>query len=186
MGLINDKAELKILLLLLLRRLGVAVRAGSLMELALGCDGELAYLEVMECLEELRASGHVSSGRDGYAILEKGLQNCEATVGILPGIVRARAERAAAEARSALRRPVLVRAGRTVRREGGYTVHMSLSDGYGEIMALELLTADNDQAEELEAAFRIRAEAVYECVLRALLDDLPSESPSDKNEGDLP
>ena len=67
----QEKLDIKILILFILRRLPDAVEGETLANLALG-DDAVGYFEYAECLAELEDSGHVERSGRMYRITEKG------------------------------------------------------------------------------------------------------------------
>ena len=63
----------------------------------------------------------------------------------------------------------MITTSRTIRRGGGYSVDLSLSDGMGEILSLELFAANEAQAIDIENGFRDRAESVFNVIIDELL-----------------
>jgi hypothetical protein len=53
--------------------------------------------------------------------------------------------------------------------DGDYLVTLSLSDGVGEIVKIELLATDEKQARALENGFRKNAETVYNDLIEKIL-----------------
>jgi hypothetical protein len=175
-GLIHELTEVKILLLFLLRHLAEPMGQEALTELALSCDGGITYFDVAECLSALLETEHVRLAGDEYAVTDKGARNGAVTESAVPYSVRVRALRLVSAARAAAERETLVRGAHELRREGGYTARLTLSDGVSEILALDLYAATEAQARELEDGFRRRAEEVYRAVLDTiLLDEPPGE-----------
>jgi hypothetical protein len=132
-------------------------------------DGELSYFDFVGCLNGLVKTGHVAL-RDGkYSITKRGASNIATTEKNLPYSLRAKAERSARAYRAEAARGAQVRAARVMRRTGGYTVNMSLSDGEGELLSLQVFAADESGAVALEGGFRERAERVYDAVVNSIL-----------------
>jgi len=168
-GFIRDKLDIKVLILFILQRISEPVSLDELAELTL-CDGAISYFDFAECVSELVASDHISADGDRYLITEKGARNGAITEGGLPYSVRVKAERSAAAANARLRREAMITTSREIRRGGGYTVSLALSDGIGEIMSMELLAANEKQAAALEDGFRTKAEEVFNHLIGMLLE----------------
>ena len=79
----QEKLDIKILILFILNRLPDAVDGATLANLALA-DGAVGYFEYAECLAELEDSAHVDRTGNFYRITEKGSRNCEIVEGSLP------------------------------------------------------------------------------------------------------
>ena len=83
MGFIQDKLEIKFLLLYIASRLIEPVPFEAMQELAMIDDG-VDFFDFSECMNDLVTSGHLTLSEDGlYAITEKGLRNgqiCESSL----------------------------------------------------------------------------------------------------------
>ncbi|NLM85036.1 MAG: DUF4364 family protein [Clostridiales bacterium] len=169
-GFIHDKIEIKILILFILRRLPEPVTLDTLSALTL-CDGGITYFDFTECLAELVETGHIETDGHTYAITEKGRMNGEITENSLPYSVRVKAEEGVGQMRTELMRRSAINTSRTVRRKGGYTVHLSLSDGVSEICAIDLFAASEKQAKALENGFIKNAEKIYNGLIRLILQE---------------
>jgi len=167
-GFIHDKLDIKILILFILRRMSEPVTLDKLAELTL-CDDGISYFDFAECVSELVSTGHIAADGDSYTITEKGVRNGTVTENGLPYSVRVKAEKSAAAANAQLRRQSMITASRSIRRGGGYTVDLGLSDGIGEILSLELYAANEAQAVALENGFRDRAESLFNTIIETLL-----------------
>ena len=88
----QEKLDIKILILFILRRLPGEVEGETLANLALS-DGAAGYFEYAECLAELEDSGHVERKGRTYRITEKGSRNCEIVESSLPYTLRSRLEK---------------------------------------------------------------------------------------------
>ncbi len=169
-GFIHEKLEIKILILFILRRLPEPITFNQLSELTLIDEG-ISYFEFAECVNELVETEHVRTDGHTYVITEKGITNSEITENSLPFSVRLRAEKNASDARVALSRSSLISVGHTIRRKGGYTVELSMSDGVSDIIDLRLFAASETQAVALENGFSKNAETLYNQIIKLILDD---------------
>ena len=120
---------------------------------------------------ELVETGHIETDGHTYAITDKGRVNGEITENSLPYSVRVKAEEAANELRTELLRRSAITTSRAVRRKGGYTVHLSLSDGVSEICAIDLFAASEEQAKALENGFSKNAERIYNGLIKLILQE---------------
>ncbi|HHT17166.1 MAG TPA: DUF4364 family protein [Papillibacter sp.] len=170
LGFIHDKIEIKILILFILRRLPEPVTLDTLGTLTL-CDGGITYFDFTECLAELVETGHIETDGHTYIITEKGRINGEITENSLPYTVRAKAEESTKELSVELMRRSAITTSRTIRRKGGYTVHLALSDGVSEICAIELFAASEEQAKALENGFSENAERIYNGLIKLILQE---------------
>lgn len=169
-GFIHDPLDLKILLLLILRRLPLPADKDLLFSLA-QCDGGVTFFDFAECLEDLKQSGHVAEEDSLWFVTEKGKENGEALERSLPISLRTRVSDEADKAAQALRRKNLLSASRRKRPDGGYDVLLNLGDGNGQLMKLELFAGSEAEARRMERRFLTDAEALYLKLCETLLQD---------------
>lgn len=167
LGFIHEKLDIKILILYILRRLPGEVEPETLVELC-QCDDGIGYFDYSDCLTELIDTGHVEETDEGYKITEKGARNADAVESSLPYSVRAKAEKLIAPVEERLRRQALI-TGKHIPADGGFTVKLAMSDGKGEIIRVELLCADEEQAKTMEKNFRHHAEEYYQKIVELLI-----------------
>lgn len=166
-GFIHGELDIKILILFVLRRLPSPVDAQTLEELC-ACDTGIGYFDYAECLAHLVETGHVDEVSAGnYLITEKGARNGETTESGLPYSVRMKAESLIAPVAEAMRRDRMIETAHET-SDVGCTVSLSLSDGKGEILAMRILAADEEQAESVEQNFRRDAEGIYGRIIEIL------------------
>ena len=156
LGFIHSEMELKVLILFILRRLPERAAFQELTDMTLLTDGAIDYFDFTQSLSDLVDTEHVSLTEDGYLITEKGRVNGEAMESSLPYSVRVRAEKAASS--------------HEMRSRGGFTVKLSMSDGMGPILSLELLTGDDKQSEQIEENFKKNAEKLYVRIVELLME----------------
>lgn len=166
LGTVQDRLDIKILILYILRRLPGEVEPETLLELCQS-GGVTGYFDYSDCLSELEESGHVVRGEDGYRITEKGAANADAVQSSLPFSVRAHAERSLRPVEEQMRRQALITA-RHQTGEKGCTVELAVSDGVGDILHLSILCAGEQQAKAIEKRFRKNAESTYQQILALL------------------
>ena len=169
-GFIREKLEIKILILFIMRRLAEPVSPELLASLTL-CEDGISFFDFAECLAELVGSGHLNLDGGAYALTEKGARNGEITEKSLPASVGIKVEEATSKALAARRRDANIGTLRTQRPDGRYDVRFSMSDGVGDIMALELYAANRRQAKELERGFRKNAEKVHNAILETIFEE---------------
>ncbi|MCL2828624.1 MAG: DUF4364 family protein [Oscillospiraceae bacterium] len=168
-GFIHDKLDIKILTLFVLNRLGSAVDLDTLTELVL-CDDGISYFDFSECVAELQKTDHIRAENGLFHITEKGIKNGQITENSIPYTVRRMAEEKAAALSRIQQRNALVKAEVTPRENGGFTVHLSLDDGLGEVLSMELYTATEPHATAMTARFSKQAEEVYGKILALLAE----------------
>ena len=166
----QEKLDIKILILFILRRLPGEVEGETLANLVLS-DGAAGYFEYAECLAELEDSGHVERKGRAYRITEKGNRNCEIVESSLPYTVRTRLEKRLQPLAEGMRRRAMITAEHDSGSDGGVRVHLALSDDVGPVMDGRFLCGSEDQARKIEERFRARAEQIYNTIMETLLND---------------
>lgn len=171
LGFIHTEMDLKVLILFILRRLPGAASWDELTDMTLLTDSAIGYFDFTECLTDLVRTEHVEKGDSGYVITDKGRVNGEAMESTLPYSVRVRAEKAAAALANLQRRRSMIEASHELRTRGGCTVHLSMSDGVGPVLTIDILTADDVQSNKIERNFRQNAEKLYGKIVDLLMED---------------
>lgn len=166
-GLINERV-VKTLILFVMRRIPEPVTLDVLTELSL-CDKGISYFEVTECIEMLVETEHIRYDNGKYSLTGKGERNGEILEENLPHSVMTRAEAAVAHVRAAIKRNEMIKTHWCAKEDGGYQVALSLSDGIGDIIKMELFAANEQQASFMETGFRKRAEKIYQVIIEMLL-----------------
>lgn len=169
-GFIHDKLEIKILILFILRRLPEPVTLDALGDLTL-CDEGISYFDFAECVSELVATDHIRTDGHTYSLTDKGLKNSEITENSIPFSVRVKAEKSAADLSFQMSRKSMISASHAIQRKGGYTVDLSLSDGFSELISLKLYAISQGQALALEKGFVKNAENIYNKIIQLILDE---------------
>lgn len=170
-GFIQSEMELKVLILYILRRLPEAASWEELTDTTLLTDSAIGYFDFSECAADLIRTGHVEKTGDGYTVTAKGRENGEAMESTLPYSVRVRADKAAAALSDVQRRRGMIKTSHEMRVCGGLTVHLSMSDGVGPVMDLQLLAGDEKRAARIESNFKKNAEKLYQKIITLLSDD---------------
>ena len=169
-GFIQDKLEIKFLILYIASRVMEPVPLSGIQELTMIDDG-IDYFAFSECLNDLVKTEHLHLTDDGlYAITPKGLKNSEICQSSLPYSVRLRADKELAFYNQELLRRSQVK-GRYHRRENGtYTVELSLNDDVDNLMQLQLMVANEEIAKDLKRRFEKDPESLYGKILKSLFD----------------
>ena len=162
-GLIHDKLDIKLLILFVLRRLPDFVDENTLSELVINA-GEIGYFDYNDCLSELLDTGHIEKSGSKYRITEKGEKNVSVVESSLPFSIRQKMERELNPVAMALERGNMVRAFHA-QDNGGCTVSLSLSDGVGNVLSMDLLVPDEETAFHIEEVFRQDAEDIYQKII---------------------
>lgn len=159
LGFLNDKMDIKLLILFVLRRLPAEIDIERLADLIL-IDGGVGYFDYKECLAELVTTAQIEEEDNCVKITAKGSRNGEILETDLPYSVRVKAEKTLAPVAEEMRRSSMILANHEV-HEGGVTVYLAVSDGLGTIFDLKILASDENQARKIEKNFRKRAEEYY-------------------------
>ena len=146
------------------------MRIDTLADLTFVDDG-IGYFDFSECVAELLDTGHIIETDGHLSITDKGLRNGQATEHSIPYSVRRRAEKKAAALVKLWRRNAMVKAEKEARPGGGLTVALSLSDGLGEILNMNIYAANDTQATAMMETFTKQAEQIYGQVVGLLVDD---------------
>ena len=166
-GFIHDKLDIKLLILYILKMLPLPIAFSQLPELVL-IDGGFDYFEFTQCLYELVASGHVLQDGDNFIITEIGAEHCETVESSIPFSVRSKAQQIAEPLIEKMKRDALIGTSHKPAKDGGCIMKLSLSDGIGDILKLNILTSDEEQAEVMEKNFRENAESIYHQIITLL------------------
>ncbi|MCL2662077.1 MAG: DUF4364 family protein [Oscillospiraceae bacterium] len=167
-GFIHERVEVKVLILFIMRRLSEPVTLDVLTGLTL-CDEGISYFDVTDCLANLIETKHLRMEDDKYSLTSKGKRNGEILEKDLPYSVRVKAEAATAVVCSSQNRDAMIKTNRKAHEDGGFSVAMSLSDGVGEIISMELFAANAQQANAIEKGFREDAEQIYLSIIEMLI-----------------
>ena len=168
-GFIREKLEIKILVLFVLRRIPEPVTIEELTELIMGDEG-ISYFDFMECVTDLVSTKHLRFNDNKYYITQKGARNGAITENSLHHGLRTQMENTAFLFRNKQSRNALIRTFHDTNPSGSCTVKLSLSDGIGEVVAMELFAVNEQQALSLEKGFRKNAENVYNKLIEIILE----------------
>ena len=168
-GFIHEKLDIKILVLFILRRLPEPVEFDVLTELVM-CDGGISYFDFAECVSELVKTEHIKCADNKYSLTAKGIRNSEITEISLPFTVRMEAEKATYNLRIAYSRNAMIKTSHSLNQDGSASVVLSLSDGVGDIVILELFAVNERQALAMESGFRKNAEGIYNALIKMMFD----------------
>ena len=167
-GFIRDKLEIKLLILYIASRLSEPADGATMQDLTM-CDDGIDYFDYAESLNDLVKTEHLRLMEDGrYLITEKGKRNSAICESSLPLTVRQRSDRSIAVYNKAAVRREQVKSSITQRRNGTYTVQLSLRDDVDSLMELELMVADRESAEKLSKRFQQAPERLYAGIIEAV------------------
>ena len=165
---IQDKLEIKFLILYIVSRLTEPVDGADLQDMTM-CDEGIDYFDYAECLGDLVKTEHLRVTEDGqYVITEKGRRNSGICESSLPYAVSQLSDRHIAAWNKAAVRRQQVQGRVTPRENGTFTVELRLRDDVDSLMTLDLMVADKADAEALAERFRREPEKVYTQIVAAL------------------
>ena len=165
-GFVFGPLDLKILILVILRRLPEEIETERLLQLCQE-DGVVSYFDFTVCLDELREIGQIEADDGWCRITERGIRNADMLENSLPYSVRRNAERTAEAEAAGIARGNSIRAGH--QSDGGIcTAELGLHDGVSDILQLRVLCADEKQAVRIEKKFRRHAEEIYQKIMEIL------------------
>lgn len=168
-GFIREKLDIKILILFILKRMTAPISFDKLSELTL-CDDGISYFDFAECVDELVKTDHIYFNGETYVITDKGERNGTVTESSIPYSVRLKAEKSTAALNAEIARNAMIFTGREMKRGGGFTVSLSLSDGIDEILSMNLFASSETQAEQIEEGFRKNAESLYNTIINKIFE----------------
>lgn len=168
LGFLNDKLDIKLLILFVLRRLPSEIDIEKLSDLIL-IDGGVGYFDYKECLAELLATAQIEESENKVKITAKGSRNGEILETDLPYSVRKKAEKNLAPVAEEMLRSSMILANHE-ETAGGYTVYLAVSDGIGTILDLKILASSEEQAQIIENNFRNKAEEYYNRFIEELTE----------------
>lgn len=172
-GFIQDKLEIKFLILYVAARLIEPVPFEAMQELTM-CDDGIDFFDFSECLSNLVESQHLTLSDDGlYAITEKGLHNGAICESSLPYSVRLRADKNITIFNQKLKRRAQIQSDIEPRRNGTYTVTLAFNDDESQpILKMELMVPKEVMAKDLAERFQKNPEQLYTGVLNTLFSDV--------------
>ena len=171
-GFIQDKLEIKFLILYVASRLIEPVPFEAMQELTM-CDEGIDFFDFSECLGSLVESQHLSLSDDGlYAITEKGLHNGAICESSLPYSVRLRADKNITIFNQKLKRRAQIKSDIHPRRNGTYTVTLAFNDDDDQpLLKMELMVPKEVMARDLAERFQKNPEQLYTGVLNTLFSE---------------
>lgn len=170
-GFIHERLDIELLILFILNRLPGAVDKDTLTELTIGCDGGINYFNFSDALGVLVTTGHVVCKDEHYSVTDKGRENGSTTESSIPYSVRVKAERSLIPIAQKLRRNDMIKTETKPAPNGGYMVHLSLSDGSGSLVSMDILAGSERQARLMAKKFHENAEEIYAQIAMLLTDE---------------
>jgi len=175
-GFITDKLEIKFLILYIMARIIEPIPFSTVQDLTM-CDDGVDYFDFSECLNDLIKTEHLTLSAEGmYALTEKGLRNSRICETSLPYSVRLKCDKNLEVWNRKLRRKNKVNASVEPRRNGVYTVRLSLDDDMGNLLDLRLMVPREDMGTMLADHFRKAPEMTYNRLINVLLEEAQREN----------
>ena len=170
-GFITDKLEIKFLILYIVARVIEPIPFSTVQDLTM-CDDGVDYFDFSECLNDLIKTEHMTLSQDGlYSLTEKGRRNSQICESSLPYSVRLRCDKNIAEWNRKLQRKNQVKSSVEQRRDGVYTVRLSLDDDMGSLMDLRLMVPREDMGKLLAEHFQKAPEGTFHKIMNLLLEE---------------
>ncbi len=170
-GFIHDMLDVKVLILFVTAKALYPMDVQKIYELCYQ-DDCLSYFDVSVAVPEMVQSGHLEETEPGqYIISEKGRKHEEVTHDAIAYPVMQRALAAVERFNREARRDNLIRTEIIPRKDGDFSVVMSLDDEKSNLMTLELMAPTQQQARQLTKAFHKRAESLFSSIVKELLDE---------------
>ena len=168
-GFIRDMLDVKVLILFVAAKAKYPLTLQKIYELCYQ-DDRLSYFDVSIAVPQMVESGHLEQvGDDSFVITDKGREQEEVTRDSIAFPVMQRAQAAVDKFNAQTRRGEFVHSELTEQENGGCTVTMYLDDDQGTLMKLELTAPGKTQGRALQRAFEQQAEAIYNGVMKQLL-----------------
>ena len=168
-GFIQDKLEIKFLILYVAARLIEPVPFEAMQELTM-CDDGIDFFDFSECLSSLVESQHLTLSDDGlYAITEKGAHNGAICESSLPYSVRLRADKNITIYNQKLKRRAQIKSDIEPRRNGTYTVTLAFNDDDEQpLLKMEMMVPKEVMAQDLAERFQTTPEQLSSGILNTL------------------
>ena len=175
-GFITDKLEIKFLILYIVARVIEPIPFSTVQDLTM-CDDGVDYFDFSECLNDLVKTEHLTLSEEGlYALTKKGRRNSQICESSLPYSVRLRCDKNIAEWNRKLLRKKQVRSSVEQRRDGVYTVRLSLDDDMGNLMDLRLMVPREDMGKMLAGHFQKAPEGTFHKIMNLLLEEAQKDN----------
>ena len=166
-GFIRTMQDVKTLVLFVLSHIEQPIPMTTLYELCFQ-DDLLSYFDLALAVPDLVASNHIIQTDDNYQITDLGRTDGEILQNDLPLSLRTRCLEAIAQHQSALRRSEHSLCQIRQRADGLYDVVMTQQSAMGQLMQLQLMAPNLNQARTIEQAWLSRSESVLKAVMSAL------------------
>ena len=169
-GYIRDELDVKFLILFVLAEINMPVSLDDVFGTVF-VDDAMDYFSTSSAFYDLVNSGHINDTPEGYLISVKGRDAVETYSDRLPPSVKRKAQQSALQTTVRIKRENSLSCVIEEKDERNIVVKMRISDGKNELMNLEMLVVNRDQAHVLETNFKSNADKIYNAVLNDLLKD---------------
>ena len=170
-GFIHDMMDVKVLILFVTARCNYPLTLQEIYELSYQ-DDCLSYFDVCTAIPEMVTSGHLEEVENScYQITQKGRDAGSVTEDSIAFTVRQRAEKAVERYNRKIRRSSLIKTQIIPRDRGEYSVIMSLDDEVSNLMTLDIVAPNRQQAIRISRVFEEKAESVYNLILQGLVEE---------------
>lgn len=173
-GYIRDKLDIKFLILFVMSEIDRPVGADDILDTVF-VDEAMGYFDTSEAFYEMEESGHINKFPEGYMISEKGKAALDAYSDRLPPSVKRKAQQAVLKTMARLKRENSISCSTDERDPGNLVTTMRINDGKDELLRVDMLVVNRQQAALLENNFRNNPEKIYNAIINALLRDYKNE-----------
>ncbi|MGI5970669.1 MAG: DUF4364 family protein [Oscillospiraceae bacterium] len=170
-GFIHDKKDIMILILYVAARLPGLIPEDTLMEQVM-CDGGFDYFDYSDALAQLREEKFIVRDLEGrYSLTKKGADSEKELGSMLPYSVRMKVEKNLIAVAKEMERNALIGADISARGDGLYNVHLSLDDGLGNILSMDMMVPTREASKRIADNFRKNAEKIYNKLLDLMCEE---------------
>lgn len=171
LGFIKGSLDVKLLVLYLMARVAEPIVFDDLIDLAL-CDDGIDYFQLSQAVSELIESEHLLRLDDGTLVItEKGRANGSIMEDNLPTVIRGRCNRNLARLNASLRFAAQMNAQVLTDENGHSHIELSLVDGTGPLLRMDLAVPDEEQGQKMVRRFQETPEEFYQMIRSYLLDE---------------
>lgn len=179
-GFIRDMLDVKMLILYVMAKVMYPLTLQEIYELSYQ-DDCLSYFDLSIAVPQMVQTGHLTLvDEERYAITDKGRDAQKVTEDGIPYSVLQRARVAVERFNRGVHRNSMIRTEYLPRENGEYGVVLGLDDATGNLMTIELMAPNRQQAKVLGKAFQEKADRIYQLVMEQLLEKPNREGEEDQ------
>ena len=167
LGFIRSMQDVKTLALFVLSRLNKPVPMTTLYELCFQ-DDRLSYFDLALAVPQLAENGLITIEDEQYAITDVGRSDSQVLESDLPLSLRTRCAEAIEKYQDDLRRSEHAHCEIKERDDGLFDVVMTQDSAFGQLLKLEMMAPNLNQARAIERAWRRNADGVFRMVMSTL------------------